>query len=98
VLYRSGVRRSEMQIRSEHRLLTREDIRLGREVYALTGKSSTTLIKATVDHQLQRPAKGRKQGRADLWIHYELGFGGEIHVTANDPTYVSVGGASGLEF
>jgi len=52
------------------------------------------LIKATIDHQLQRRGlqKVENKEEADLWIHYELGFGGEIHVTADDPTYVSVGG------
>ncbi|MFL6301137.1 MAG: DUF4136 domain-containing protein [Terriglobales bacterium] len=51
------------------------------------------LIKATIDHQLQRRGlqKVENKEEADLWIHYELGFGGEIHVTADDPTYVSVG-------
>jgi hypothetical protein len=52
------------------------------------------LIKATIDHQLQRRGLQKVETReeADLWIHYELGFGGEIHITADDPTYVRVGG------
>jgi hypothetical protein len=52
------------------------------------------LIKATIDHQLQRRGLQKVEDKddADLWIHYDLGFGGEIHVTADDPTFVFVGG------
>jgi len=52
------------------------------------------LIKATIDHQMQRRGLQRIENKetADLWIHYELGFGGEIHITAGDPTYITVGG------
>jgi hypothetical protein len=52
------------------------------------------LIRATIDHQMQRRGLQliEDKDKADLWIHYELGIDGEIHVTAADPTYITVGG------
>src|SRR3954468_8130394 len=51
-------------------------------------------IKSTVDDQMQRHGLQmlEDKDKADVWIHYELGIGGEIHIAASDPTYITVGG------
>src|SRR5215467_7142755 len=52
------------------------------------------IIKAIANDHMQQ--RGLQQvgdpAAADLWIHYELGMNGEIHITAADPTYITVGG------
>jgi hypothetical protein len=33
-----------------------------------------------------------EKDKADVWIQYELGIGGVVHIAASDPTYITVGG------
>ena len=51
-------------------------------------------IKATIDHHMQERGFQvlEDKDKADVWIHYELGIGGVVHITADDPSYITVGG------
>ena len=62
--------------------------------FEATRELADWFIKATIDGEMQRRGLQmlEDKDKADVWIHYELGIGGEIHITASDPTYIIVGG------
>lgn len=62
--------------------------------FEATRELADWFIKDTIDDEMQRRGlqKLEDKDKADVWIHYELGIGGEIHITASDPSYITVGG------
>jgi hypothetical protein len=64
--------------------------------FPATRELTDWFIKATIDHEMQRRGlqmlQDEDKDKADVWIHYDLGIGGVVHIAASDPTYITVGG------
>jgi hypothetical protein len=62
--------------------------------FEATRELADWFIKATIDSEMQRRGLQmlEDKDKADVWIHYDLGIGGEIHIAASDPTYITVAG------